>query len=248
MRIIFVNVYTFTYLACNFNFIKFYKIKFFYNLFYYFLYFFIKIYKIILVKYINQKSSFLISIYRYKLNNGVDMNNNDSDLFRKVISKNKYVILRNFLENNKQDILKLLHSKARYKDIFETFKEISNINIDYVRFCQILSEFKTKYIYNQELKDITPKEKIEASDIDQPKILAAKISEVEQKARAKETEKIETKKDVPADETPNNNTNSEEPKKLSRKERLLAIKNSEDKIIDVQKNQEKFIWTPSIKK
>lgn len=235
MRIILVNVYTFTHLACNFNFIKFYKIKFFYNLFYYFLYFFIKIYKIILVKYINQKSSFLISIYRYKLNNGVDMNNNDSDLFRKVISKNKYVILRNFLENNKQDILKLLHSKARYKDIFETFKEISNINIDYVRFCQILSEFKTKYIYNQELKDITPKEKKEILITEQPKSLAAEIPKHEQPAQEQE-KKV------------SNSSNSEKPKKLSRKERLLAIKNSEDKIIDVQKDQEKFVWTPSIKK
>ena len=27
-----------------------------------------------------------------------------------------------------------------------------------------------------------------------------------------------------------------------------AVENSEDKIIDVQKDQEKFIWTPSIKK
>ena len=242
MRIILVNVYTFTHLACNFNFIKFHKIKFFYNLFYYFLYFFIKIYKIILVKYINQKSSFLISIYRYKLNNGVDMNNNDSDLFRKVISKNKYVILRNFLENNKQDILKLLHSKARYKDIFETFKEISNINIDYVRFCQILSEFKTKYIYNQELKDITPKEKKEILITEQPKILAAEISKHEQPAQEQE----EIKKYILVDGKANNSSNSEKPKK-SRKERLLAIKNSEEKIIDVQKNQEKFIWTPSIK-
>ena len=111
-----------------------------------------------------------------------------------------------------------------------------------------ISEFKIKYIYSQELKDITPKEKIETSDIEQPKILAAKISEVEPPAQAKKTEKIETKKYVPADETPSNNTNSEEPQKLSRKERLLAIKNSEDKIIDVQKDQEKFIWTPSIKK
>ena len=97
----------------------------------------------------------------------------------------------------------------------------------------------------KELKDITPKEKLIT---EQPKISAAKISEVEPPAQAKKTEKIETKKYVPADETPSNKTNSEEPQKLSRKERLLAIKNSEDKIIDVQKDQEKFIWTPSIKK
>lgn len=176
------------------------------------------------------------------------MSNKIDDLYDRLIKKNKYVFLRNFLENNKNQIIKSLKDKVSYKNIYTEFKEISNLDINYKWFCKILSEFKTKYIYNQELKDITPKEKIEASDIDQPKILAAKISEVEQKARAKETEKIETKKDVPADETPNNNTNSEEPKKLSRKERLLAIKNSEDKIIDVQKDQEKFVWTPSIKK
>ena len=151
------------------------------------------------------------------------MNNKIDDLYDRLIQKNKYVLLRNFLENNKNQIIKSL----RYK---------------------VLSEFKIKYIYSQELKDITPKEKIETSDIEQPKILAAKISEVEPPAQAKKTEKIETKKYVPADETPSNNTNSEEPQKLSRKERLLAIKNSEDKIIDVQKDQEKFIWTPSIKK
>lgn len=171
-----------------------------------------------------------------------------NNLYNDLVSKNKYSLLRFFLETNKDDILKAIKNKVSYKNIYNTFKEISNINISYRRFCQILSEFKIKYIYNQELKDITPKEKKEIVITEQPKISAAKISEVEQKARAKETEKIETKKDVPADETPNNNTNSEEPKKLSRKERLLAIKNSEDKIIDVQKDQEKFVWTPSIKK
>ena len=165
------------------------------------------------------------------------MNNKIDDLYDRLIQKNKYVLLRNFLENNKNQIIKSLR-----------YKNISNLDINYKWFCKILSEFKIKYIYSQELKDITPKEKIETSDIEQPKILAAKISEVEPPAQAKKTEKIETKKYVPADETPSNNTNSEEPQKLSRKERLLAIKNSEDKIIDVQKDQEKFIWTPSIKK
>lgn len=168
-----------------------------------------------------------------------------NNLYNDLVSKNKYSLLRFFLETNKDDILKAIKNKVSYKNIYNTFKEISNINISYRRFCQILSEFKTKYIYNQELKYITPKEIVIT---EQPKISAAKISESEPPAQAKKTEKIETKKYVPADETPNNKTNSEEPQKLSRKERLLAIKNSEDKIIDVQKDQEKFIWTPSIKK
>ena len=176
------------------------------------------------------------------------MNNKIDDLYDRLIQKNKYVLLRNFLENNKNQIIKSLRYKVSHKNIYTEFKNISNLDINYKWFCKILSEFKIKYIYSQELKDITPKEKIETSDIEQPKILAAKISEVEPPAQAKKTEKIETKKYVPADETPSNNTNSEEPQKLSRKERLLAIKNSEDKIIDVQKDQEKFILTPSIKK
>ncbi len=173
------------------------------------------------------------------------MNNKIDDLYDRLIQKNKYVLLRNFLENNKNQIIKSLRDKVSHKNIYTEFKNISNLNINYKWFCKILSEFKMKYIYNQELKDITPKEKLIT---EQPKISAAKISEVEPPAQAKKTEKIETKKYVPADETPSNKTNSEEPQKLSRKERLLAIKNSEDKIIDVQKDQEKFIWTPSIKK
>ncbi len=173
------------------------------------------------------------------------MNNKIDDLYDRLIQKNKYVLLRNFLENNKNQIIKSLRDKVSHKNIYTEFKNISNLDINYKWFCKILSEFKMKYIYNQELKDITPKEKLIT---EQPKISAAKISEVEPPAQAKKTEKIETKKYVPADETPSNKTNSEEPQKLSRKERLLAIKNSEDKIIDVQKDQEKFIWTPSIKK
>lgn len=182
----------------------------------------------------------------------------EQSLYDELISKNKYNILRSFLEKNKNDILKALNDKVRYIHIYEVFIERTQLDIDYKYFCQFISEFKKKYIYNlteaeykKQMQAIsqagitTPEKKVE---IEQPKILAAKISEVEPPAQAKKTEKIETKKYVPADETPSNNTNSEEPQKLSRKERLLAIKNSEDKIIDVQKDQEKFIWTPSIKK
>lgn len=165
-----------------------------------------------------------------------------NNLYNDLVSKNKYSLLRFFLETNKDDILKAIKNKVSYKNIYNTFKEISNINISYRRFCQILSEFKIKYIYNQELKDITPKEKKEILITEQPKSLAAEIPKHEQPAQ--EQEKI--KKDILVDGKANNSSNSEKPKK-SRKERLLAIKNSEEKIIDVQKNQEKFIWTPSIK-
>lgn len=199
----------------------------------------------------------MFSWYLYILVGSIDMKKEQS-LYDELISKNKYNILRSFLENNKNDILKALNDKVRYIHIYEVFIERTQLDIDYKYFCQFISEFKKKYIYNlteaeykKQMQAIsqagitTPEKKVE---IEQPKILAAKISEVEPPAQAKKTEKIETKKYVPADETPSNNTNSEEPQKLSRKERLLAIKNSEDKIIDVQKDQEKFIWTPSIKK
>lgn len=158
-----------------------------------------------------------------------------NNLYDDLVSKNRYSFLRIFLDANKDDILKAIKNKVFYKNIYNTFKEISDIDISYRRFCQILSEFKMKYIYNTELKDITPKEKKEILITEQPKSLAAEIPKHEQPAQ--EQEKKES-----------NSSNSEEPKKLSRKERLLAIKNSEDKIIDVQKDQEKFVWTPSIKK
>ena len=174
---------------------------------------------------------------------GMIMKKEINNLYNDLVSKNKYSLLRFFLETNKDDILKAIKNKVSYKNIYNTFKEISNINISYRRFCQILSEFKIKYIYNQELKDITPKEKKEILITEQPKILAAEIPKHEQPAQEQE----EIKKDILVDGKANNSSNSEEPKKLSRKERLLAIKNSEEKIIDVQKNQEKFIWTPSIK-
>lgn len=168
------------------------------------------------------------------------MDNKVDDLFEKIINKNRYVILRNFLEIHKNEILKALNNKASYKDIYETFREISNIQIDYVRFCQILSEFKTKHIYN-----ITPKEKIEIQE--KPKIIATKIIEENKPTQPQEEIKANNN---PISDAPPSNTNENEPKKLSRKEKLLALRNrpDEDKIIDVQKNQDKFVWKPSIKK
>mgnify|MGYP003375338851 CR=1 FL=1 len=168
-----------------------------------------------------------------------------NNLYDDLVSKNRYSFLRIFLETNKDDILKAIKNKVFYKNIYNAFKEISDIDISYRRFCQILSDFKMKYIYNAELKDIIQKEKKEIVITEQPTISATKISEVEQRTQQK---KIEITEDVPADAKLINYTNTEEPQKLSRKERLLAIKNSEDKIIDVQKDQEKFVWTPSIKK
>ena len=208
-----------------------------------FSFYFFLLYKIsfffIFQQYKGKTANISFSLYKYIHTRtdkaGMIMKKEINNLYNDLVSKNKYSLLRFFLETNKDDILKAIKNKVSYKNIYNTFKEISNINISYRRFCQILSEFKIKYIYNQELKDITPKEKKEILITEQPKSLAAEIPKHEQPAQEQE-KKV------------SNSSNSEKPKKLSRKERLLAIKNSEEKIIDVQKNQEKFIWTPSIKK
>lgn len=139
----------------------------------------------------------------------------EKNLYDELISKNKYNILRSFLEKNKNDILKALNDKVRYIHIYEVFVERTQLDIDYKYFCQFISKFKEKYIYNlseaeykKQMQAIsqagitTPEKKVE---IKQPEILAAKISEVEQRpqpAQPKEPEKVKTKKDVPADETP----------------------------------------------
>lgn len=132
------------------------------------------------------------------------MKKEEYTLYDKLINKNRYNILRNYLEKNKYDILKALDNNVRYKDIYNEFIETSKIDIKYNWFCQILSKFKEKYIYNlseAEYKKqmqvisqagITTPEKKE--EIEQPKILAAKISEVERPARPEEQERTEVKK------------------------------------------------------
>ena len=156
-----------------------------------------------------------------------------------LLENNRYLFLKKYLELNKNEILKALSLKASNKAIFETVKIQTGLNIKYCNFVIILSKFKEKYIYN--LTEAEYKKQLQA--ISQPA-----TTTLEKKEDIKQPEKVETKKDIPADEKLINYTNTEEPQKLSRKERLLAIKNSEDKIIDVQKDQEKFVWTPSIKK
>ena len=129
-----------------------------------------------------------------------------------LLENNRYLFLKEYLELNKNEILKALSLKASNKAIFETVKIQTGLNIKYCNFVIILSKFKEKYIYNlseAEYKKqmqaisqagITTQEKKE--EIEQTKILAAKISESEQPAQPKEPEKVETKKAVPADEKP----------------------------------------------
>ena len=145
------------------------------------------------------------------------MNKEEESLYDKLINRRRYNILRSFLEKNKNDILKALDNNVKYKDIYNEFIESSKIDVKYNWFCKVLSDFRTKYIYNlseeeykKQMKAIsqpaiarpgitTPEKK---DDIKQSEILAAKISESEQPAQPKEQEKVENKKDVPADEKP----------------------------------------------
>ena len=50
------------------------------------------------------------------------MNNKIDDLYDRLIQKNKYVLLRNFLENNKNQIIKSLRYKVSHKNIYTEFK------------------------------------------------------------------------------------------------------------------------------
>ena len=129
-----------------------------------------------------------------------------------LLENNKYMFLKNYLELNKNEILNILDLKFSYKSIFEAIKKKTDLNIEYRHFCRILSDFKTKYIYNLSSSEykkqmqaisqpgITTQEK--KVEIEQPEILAAKISESEQPAQPQEQEKEENKKDVPADANP----------------------------------------------
>ncbi len=189
----------------------------------------------------------------------------EPNLYNELINKNKYNILRSFLEKNKDDILKALNDKVRYKDIYEVFVERTKLDIDYKYFCQFISDFKKKYIYNlteaeykKQMQAIsqagitTPEKK---GEIEQPEILAAKISESEQPAQPKEPEKVETKKYVPADEKPSGKIPKwKEAGFNSSYEYFNYMKSrpSSEKITQSETNTEYnnngYKWEPSIKK
>ena len=182
-----------------------------------------------------------------------------------LLENNKYMFLKNYLELNKNEILNILDLKFSYKSIFEAIKKKTDLNIEYRHFCRILSDFKTKYIYNlssseykKQMQAIsqpaitTPEKK---GEIKQPEILAAKISESEQPAQPKEPEKVETKKDVPADEKPSGKIPKwKEAGFNSSYEYFNYMKSrpSSEKITQSETNTEYnnngYKWEPSIKK
>lgn len=181
-----------------------------------------------------------------------------------LLENNKYLFLKEYLELNKNEILKALNLKASNKAIFEAIKIKTDINIEYRQFLNILSDFKKKYIYNlseaeykKQMQAIsqagitTPEKKVE---IEQSEILAAKISESEQPAQPKEPEKVETKKDVPADANPSGKIPKwKEAGFNSSYEYFNYMKSrpSSEKITQSETNTEYnngYKWEPSIKK
>ena len=193
----------------------------------------------------------MFSWYLYILVGSIDMKKEQS-LYDELISKNKYNILRSFLEKNKNDILKALNDKVRYIHIYEVFIERTQLDIDYKYLCQFISEFKKKYIYNlteaeykKQMQAIsqagitTPEKKVE---IEQPKILAAKISESEQPVQPKEQEKAETKKDVPADEKPSGKIPKWKEAGFNSLNEYFKYLKSQPKSMELK---EEFIWKPT---
>lgn len=108
-----------------------------------------------------------------------------------ILEDNKYIFIKNYLEHNKNEILNILDLNVSYRSIFEALKKKTKLNIEYRHFCRLLSDFKKKYIYNLSVDEY--KKQMQA--ISQPAIATPEKKE-------KEPEKIETKKDVPADEKP----------------------------------------------
>ena len=181
----------------------------------------------------------MFSWYLYILVGSIDMKKEQS-LYDELISKNKY------------NILKALNDKVRYIHIYEVFIERTQLDIDYKYFCQFISEFKKKYIYNlteaeykKQMQAIsqagitTPEKKVE---IEQPKILAAKISESEQPVQPKEQEKAETKKDVPADEKPSGKIPKWKEAGFNSLNEYFKYLKSQPKSMELK---EEFIWKPT---
>ena len=173
-----------------------------------------------------------------------------------LLENNRYLFLKEYLELNKNEILKALSLKASNKAIFETVKIQTGLNIKYCNFVIILSKFKEKYIYNlseaeykKQMQAIsqagitTPKKKVE---IEQPEILAAKISESEQRpqpAQPKEQEKVETKKDVPADANPSGKIPKWKEAGFNSLNEYFKYLKSQPKPMEIKETG--FIWKPT---
>ena len=173
-----------------------------------------------------------------------------------LLENNKYLFLKEYLELNKNEILKALNLKASNKAIFEAIKIKTDINIEYRQFLNILSDFKKKYIYNlseaeykKQMQAIsqpataTPEKKVE---IEQPENLAAKISESEQRpqpAQPQEQEKEENKKDVPADANPSGKIPKWKEEGFNSLNEYFKYLKSQPKPMEIKETG--FIWKPT---
>lgn len=184
------------------------------------------------------------------------MKKEENTLYDKLINRNRYNILRDYLEKNKNDILRALENKVRYKDIYNEFIETSRLSIKYNWFCQILSDFKEKYIYN--LSEAEYKKQMQAisqagittpekkDEIKQPEILAAKISESEQRpqpAQPQEQEKEENKKDVPADANPSGKIPKWKEEGFNSLNEYFKYLKSQPKPMEIKETG--FVWKPT---
>ena len=86
----------------------------------------------------------------------------------------------------------------------------------------------------------TPEKKVE---IEQPEILAAKISEVEPPAQPKEPEKVETKKDVPADEKPSGKIPKWKEAGFNSLNEYFKYLKSQPKPMEIKETG--FVWKPT---
>ena len=184
------------------------------------------------------------------------MKKEENKLIDDILENSKYAFLKSYLEKHKNDILEALNLKVSYKSIFEAIKNKTGLNIKYCNFVNILSEFKQKYIYNlseAEYKKqmqvisqagITTQEK--KVEIERPEILAAKISESEQRpqpAPPKEQEKVETKKDVPADANPSGKIPKWKEAGFNSLNEYFKYLKSQPKPMEIKETG--FIWKPT---
>ena len=173
-----------------------------------------------------------------------------------LLENNRYLFLKEYLEKNKSEILKALNLKASNKAIFETIKIKTDLNIDYRQFLNILSKFKEKYIYN--LSEAEYKKQMQAisqagittpekkEEIKQPEILAAKISESEQRpqpAQPQEQEKEENKKDVPADANPSGKIPKWKEEGFNSLNEYFKYLKSQPKPMEIKETG--FVWKPT---
>ena len=145
----------------------------------------------------------------------------------KFLNDNDYTFLRYYIERNLDDFLKMLKFKSTYKSLYLYVKNETGLNITYRQFCRILSEIK-KTAHQK-----TPEKN--------HKVLAAKILETQQQCDATQTSNNNEINEVPIEKL---NFSSG----VSRLEKLKLMKNEENKIINVQKDEDKFVWQASIKK